>query len=397
MKFELRVFLSALFFCSAMCTANPSIASGWKIEYSYDGQNTKTGTGQQDYSAPWSPGPTQTPQTIVINNTIQAPIEGASMFTSAIGTVTIKLTWMRAPNDMNDKPSVKIFVKLIGVASWNGTYSMSSSQSGGQPQAIYTFTGTCSNGLGSATILSSSGMSQSGSCAGIKVIELKSPQDYDRDAPDPITATLSPISQRGTFSATGARGSLTGGVQLSLLASDIPWHAHPTNFRQVDQHVYSAGDAGAPSLWFKYQWDSTSESLNDLDQCRIGEWVSYDGNPSPPGIYQYNQGTYQDLPIDFGYYAAGENPYVINGAAQAHNNPERGTDQQQGSVGWVISGTQGYITDTHNFLPISTMYPGHDVRYSADQTYGFRCSQCMANDPPTYYQVLQRPGRNLSI
>jgi hypothetical protein len=64
---------------------------------------------------------------------------------------------------------------------------------------------------------------------------------------------------------------------------EVPPCPYPTNFRQVGQGT----DVGNGVLHFEYTWDSSNENRSDLNNCTVGEIVTYSGNnpfifPSPP-------------------------------------------------------------------------------------------------------------------
>lgn len=68
----------------------------------------------------------------------------------------------------------------------------------------------------------------------------------------------------------------------STLSYSVSIHAQPYNF-----HQSGAGtDNGDGTLSWDYVWGSTTGDLTNLGSgCTVYEYVSYDGNPAPPGTY----------------------------------------------------------------------------------------------------------------
>jgi len=94
-------------------------------------------------------------------------------------------------------------------------------------------------------------------------------------------------------------------------------------------------------LWFKYEWDSTTGYLADLDNCYVGEKVDYPGGnpyywPSPPWSY------------------SSDNPTVTSDSA-----------------------TVGVGYDTH--LPGTFIEPYQLASFTATQVYQYHCSPCMGD------------------
>ena len=71
-------------------------------------------------------------------------------------------------------------------------------------------------------------------------------------------------------------------ASVAALSAGFRVCAHPRNFRQT-----SGKHTGGGVLQFKYKWDSDSGWISDLDDCRVGERVTYPGGstyvpPNPP-------------------------------------------------------------------------------------------------------------------
>lgn len=79
---------------------------------------------------------------------------------------------------------------------------------------------------------------------------------------------------------------------------------YPINFRQVGQGT----DIGNGQLRFNYAWDSSDGDLANLNNCTVGEIVTYPGNnpfvlPSPPFPYiSYSNPLIIDLPATAGMF-----------------------------------------------------------------------------------------------
>ncbi|MDX6446514.1 MAG: hypothetical protein QOH71_3588 [Blastocatellia bacterium] len=85
--------------------------------------------------------------------------------------------------------------------------------------------------------------------------------------------------------------------------------AVPTNF-----HETNASDAGNGTLHFDYAWESSTGSLADLDQCRVGERVDYNSAdlplaspPFPSGLNPSNPTTQPDFAGSVGAFPNGDN------------------------------------------------------------------------------------------
>jgi hypothetical protein len=139
------------------------------------------------------------------------------------GTVTIKFTWVRS--DPNDKPPAKVYVQLSGSASWTGA-----------GPTTCNFTGHCDNGLGSPEQPTYNTNKLFGGLSyGVKTYIRQSPQDYDRDAADPIQITnIPPISMSSILTATCPMGSSFSAFgRCTLTGQVLDPHPHPVNFRKV--------------------------------------------------------------------------------------------------------------------------------------------------------------------
>ena len=147
------------------------------------------------------------------------------------------------------------------------------------------------------------------------------------------TITVKGGSQTRHYSSTKLRiRARLNGASVAALSAGFRVCAHPTNFRQTAGY-----DDGGGVLKFAYQWDSDSGSISHLDDCRVGERVTYPGGspyvpPNPPFDYSH------------------VNPSVRHGP-----------------------GSRRTLTDTHHFIPAE---PGPAASYTATQYYQYRCDRC---------------------
>jgi len=252
-------------------------------------------------------------------------------------------------------------VKQTSVVQWNGQY-ISNNQMG-RP---FTFSGSADNGLGSPTTTTTDDVSDSGTCAGVKVLKF---------SPVPTVITLPAVSVSANVTGSCTIPKVKGNVSIQYSVQAIAIHAHPTMFQQNGDPTKGPG-----SLQFSYSWQSTSGNLMDLGQCYLGEYVTYFGNP---GTYQ-NGGTYSNiLRIPYGIYVLPKPPFGTASKFIAYNNPTLGNNGN----GWQIA-TPGQMIDTHSITNFHGPYANSEVVIDAKQCYGFRCETCMGTDPPGYFEVL---------
>lgn len=145
------------------------------------------------------------------------------------------------------------------------------------------------------------------------------------------------VAGQETDSASGY--STTTGALPSQRSAAAP--AHPVNFKQVEG--YPSPD-GTGTLFFEYQWSSSTGKQSDLAACQVGEFVNY---PSPDLTYTW--------PPPFVQQTA--NPTILGGSA---DNP--------------------YLKD-HNWAPgnppgAANGYakPYLTKQFTAEQSFWWKCS-----------------------
>lgn len=154
----------------------------------------------------------------------------------------------------------------------------------------------------------------------------KKPQ-YSASSSQPSELRSNSVPPRSRFMS--APGRLRTGS-----GSDCPY---PVNFRQTKGEAHQDG-----SLYFEYEWDSSTGNLRDLSSCTVGEIVEYPGDknpyepPNPPFTEKYN------------------NPTVLN-----------------------LDATWGQMADTHYCSTFSAP-PYESASFDADQTYRYH-NQCMSS------------------
>jgi hypothetical protein len=246
-----------------------AFAGHWEATYTYSGSNT---WAADDLSggADWNP---DTGRYMLVSATA---INAVNLSTS--GTVTIKMTWY--PDDETDKPDAAIYVHVNSWAHWDG--GINDPQPMGQGNA--TFTGSVNNGIDSPTepvytTHNGSVVLTGGDSIGIKSIIKRSPQDYDRESLNEISVTLPAISLSANMTGSATVGSMSASAYCSVIASVVPFHAHPTNMR-----ANPSVDIGPYYLKFSMEWDSTGGGtyppapLADLTSSKIQEYVTYSGD-----------------------------------------------------------------------------------------------------------------------
>lgn len=133
-------------------------------------------------------------------------------------------------------------------------------------------------------------------------------------------------------------GQVSGGVSYSINVI----HAHPANFRKVQQ------DGTGGVLFFEYEWDSDSGDLADLVACKVRENTTYNGN----------SGTYSA-----GYFDPIDPPFATG--SWHLRNPT--LNEAAATSGWAI--------DTHNYFTFT--HPLASGGFTANQQYEFHCDLCM--------------------
>lgn len=121
--------------------------------------------------------------------------------------------------------------------------------------------------------------------------------------------------------------------------------AVPTNMHQT-----YVEDLGNGTLYFEYEWDSTTGDLADLGNCTVGEKVDYPGGnpyywPSPPWV------------------GSTPNPTIIN-----------------------LSAVGGMLIDTHTTK--SFIKPYQNESFSANQIYRYHCGPDCCMNPGVYVTLL---------
>ena len=274
-----------------------ALAGEWVITYSYSGQQSWTQDDMSSDPMPWGPN----------GEGRMVAVAGRTLSAQTEGTVTATLTWQA--DDPNDRPPAKIMVYQKASATWFVSYMREDPTK----PASASYSGNASNGLSSPK--RDSGQPPSlfrADAVGVKVI-------VKTLGPTENSFQLPAVQQSARLSGSCSNGLSEGRVSLSYTVSVIEYHAHPTNFREIYRR---ANEPAEGELTFQYDWESTDGGARtNLGNCLIGEWVSYDGNPAPPGEYRPNQGQYTDLPIAYGYYLLPKPHYGPGDQRVAYKNP----------------------------------------------------------------------------
>ena len=149
------------------------------------------------------------------------------------------------------------------------------------------------------------------------------------------TITVKGVSQTRYSATTKLRiRARLNGESVAAYCAGFRVCAHPTNFKKT-----SGNNAGGGVLIFKYKWSSDSGKLSHLDDCRVGEKVTYPGGspyvpPNPP----FNK---------------------PNGLV----NP---TESE-------LPGKEGGFDDTQHYIPAEAGTAG---KFTATQYYRYKCNRC---------------------
>lgn len=323
-------------------------AGEWQATITYNGSKAWT-SNANSYSGAWVANDPNSTKVIPFAMGYMQPGQ-LSLTTS--GTVTIKFRWVR--NDPNDKPPAQVMCQTNGVSSWTG--------SGGQTS---NFTGHADNGLGSPEQPTYTGTKITGGlCSGVKSYVKKSPQDYDRDGPDPIEITnIPPISMSAIATGTSPMGVSFSAIGLCTLTGKVVNdHPHPVNFRKI------SAQAAPLHLYVTYYWDSSSGLImpnqrpSDLINCLGHEYVTYSGGGSN---YTDAQGHVFFQPTS---------PPFSSAWGPLLPQPTIFPDP-------AIAMTSGEATDDHHApgdIDTSFIRPYGPASYTATQIYEFHCNVCMA-------------------
>ena len=189
--------------------------------------------------------------------------QGISANTSAVGSIKYTFTWV--PDNADDKPPKKVWIRESAGASWKGKLEGAQWQSmTGQPcPRDFTFTKSLDNGLGGAYVPdppTGNTNDFGGQCdTRGKVSEIDGNDSFERSC-----------SLSATASATGGhwRGYVSVGVGYDANVIATPYDFQGTKIPTAPyEHT----------LAFHYTWKSTTGNLGDLAPVLIYEHVEYPG------------------------------------------------------------------------------------------------------------------------
>lgn len=243
---------------------------------------------------------------------------------------------------------------------------------------VYEFTGSASNGLGSPyTERCVDGKRRGGQSTGALAEEKFSPQDYNRDGPDPIRIVLPWVSLSAHMDGTAIQNCQVGGnVGISYTAAAYAIHAHPVNFREAPNEDTTIDGV----LHFRYLWDSSDGVRAHLANCFIGEWTSYWENA---GTYYAEERPDADQ-VPYYNYSPLVPPFGLSDGQGGHigitlKNPMRGAP-------WRVA-TAPDMSDVHLMPPLVGPFPD-SAGYVAQQRYGFHCDVCMGIDKGVFQRLM---------
>jgi hypothetical protein len=256
------------------------------------------------------------------------------------GTISATLTWI--PDDSSDQPPATVTLEETAEASWaaRDVWDLSVPEPGG-----WSASGSASNGLGHPQVVndiySPSGgtiIGKTGQSSGSRFVD-----DVDSSS-GTIVRTLD-LSASGTLTVDDYSGFVEAAVSFNVRI-----HAHPFLYRMTPALFTPLGmnpeiDNDNGSLYFYYEWSSTSGNLNDLAGIRVREYVTYQGN---------DIGTFQ-LEFPYFWYYPGA-PY-----AGRHREPTDPSGPAEAGAGEDYHSHGGFLS------------PFQYATYTGTQTYEFHC------------------------
>lgn len=307
------------------------MGGSWQLSLTYTGTNTITTTGSDGVphksTQNWSD----------INNgqDVQNPsvtVGGGNSFdVKAEGDVTVTATWIPDADHPDAPAPAAVYVQPSAEASWSTGNSTNNI-------GYMSGSGTANDGLGDDQVVDSThsnGVSSSANAQKSNLVRLTG-------SPASFTKSIS-VDVTGSVTRTAQFGSIYDAGQAHWSFSAAIVHPHPINF------VLSPPGQTGSTMTIDWLWDSSTGHLQDLSGCKIGERVTYDGNPG-----RYVFGIDDDFP---GFYYPPNPPFDAQ-----HNNP---------TITNVGDPTAGHWPDDH-YAPGFT-HPYQNSSYTGIQAFRYQC------------------------